>query len=180
MSGGLHIEMAALKSIGSLLRDSGWTGALTEAGIASTGTAESYLTASSITRTHQRHQLTACCLHKLMKTAYSDYCTETAVSSDEVHSSFEAWCDSRKQQSTQFQFWYLVLWTMELEILSLIRSSREANFDLYRQSLVGLIPFFFANNSVNYARWLPIHLRDMSTLGRNTPSLPMHSREEQF
>ena len=39
MFGGLHIEMAALKSIGTLLRDSGWTGALVEAGIASTGTA---------------------------------------------------------------------------------------------------------------------------------------------
>ena len=51
-----------------------------------------------------------------METAYSDNCTET-VSSDEVHS-FEAWCDSRKQQSPKFQLWYLVL-SIELEILSL-------------------------------------------------------------
>ena len=58
------------------------------------------------------------CLHKPMKTAYSEYCTEAAVSSDEVHN-FEAWCDSSKQQVYQpFQFWYLVL-SMELEILSL-------------------------------------------------------------
>ena len=84
-----------------------------------------------------------------------------ACSSDEVHS-FEAWCDSRTQQSPQFQSWYLVL-SMELDILSLIRLFREANFDLYRQSLVGLIQYVFANNNVNYARWLPIHLRDMST-----------------
>ena len=80
--------------------------------------------------------------------------------------SFEAWCDSRKQQSPQFQFWYIVL-SMELEIISLIRSFREANFDLYRQSPVGLIPYFFANNNVNYARWLPIHLRDMPTLEKH-------------
>ena len=146
--GGLHIEMAALKSIGTLLRDSGWTGALTEAGIAYTGMAEPFLTASSITRTRQMHQITASsCLHTLMKTANSDYSTETAVSSDEVHS-FEAWCDSRKQQSPQFQFWYLVL-SMELKILYLIRSFREANFDLY----------------------LPIRLRDMSTLGEKHPQL---------
>ena len=113
------------------------------------------------------HHITACCLHKLMATAYSDYCTEPAVSSDEVHS-FEAWCDSRKQQSSQCQSWYLVL-SMELEILSLIRLFREANYDLYRQSLVGLIPYFFANNNVNYARWLHIHLRDMSTRGEKHP-----------
>ena len=39
MFGGLHIEMAALRSIGTLLQDSGWTGALVEAGITSSGTA---------------------------------------------------------------------------------------------------------------------------------------------
>ena len=37
------------------------------------------------------HQINACYLNKLMKTAYGDTCTETAVSYDEVNS-FEAWC----------------------------------------------------------------------------------------
>ena len=115
------------------------------------------------------HHITACCLHKLIKTAYSDYSTEPAVRFDKVHC-FEAWCDSRKHQTPQFQSWYPVL-SMEAEILSLIRLFREANFDLYRQSLVGLIPYFFANNNANYARWLPIHLRDMSTLGEKHPQL---------
>jgi hypothetical protein len=50
---------------------------------------------------------------------------------------------------------------MELTIVSLVRSFREADFSLYRKSLCELIPFFFANNKVNYARWLPIHLRDL-------------------
>ena len=48
--------------------------------------------------------------------------------------------------------------------MELIRSFREANFSLYCQALSALIPFFFANNNVNYARWLPIHLRDMVSL----------------
>ena len=43
MFGGLHIEMTALRSLGSLLKDSGWTGALTEVGIATSGTADSFL-----------------------------------------------------------------------------------------------------------------------------------------
>ena len=43
MFGGLHTEMTAFKAIGGLLKDSGWTTALTEAGIASTVTAESFL-----------------------------------------------------------------------------------------------------------------------------------------
>ena len=40
-------------SIGSLLQDSGWTAVRMEAGIASPGTAESFLVASSIARAHQ-------------------------------------------------------------------------------------------------------------------------------
>ena len=59
MFGGLHIEMAAFKAIDGLLKDSGWTTALTEAGIASSGTAESFLTASSVTKTRLAHQVTA-------------------------------------------------------------------------------------------------------------------------
>ena len=39
MFGGLQIEMAALKSIGTLLQSSGWTGALVEAEITTSGTA---------------------------------------------------------------------------------------------------------------------------------------------
>ena len=80
MFGGLHIEMAALKSIGTLLQSSGWTGALVEADLATSGTAESYLHASSVTRTRQMHQVTACSLYKLLKDAYSYYCsTDDAV-----------------------------------------------------------------------------------------------------
>ena len=60
---------------------------------------------------------------------------------------------------------------MELTILSLIRSFREANFDLYCQALQKLIPFFFANNNRNYARWLPIHLRDMLRLDQTHPQI---------
>ena len=44
-------------------------------------------------------------------------------------------------------------------------------FSLYCQSLAELIPYFFANNNTNYARWLPIHLRDMVTLKEKHPQL---------
>ena len=79
MFGGRHIEMAALRSIGTLLRDSGWTSAIVEAEVASSGTTESYLSASSVTRTRQAHQITACSLYKLMKKAYHDYRSEESI-----------------------------------------------------------------------------------------------------
>ena len=160
MFGGLHIEKAALGSLGKLLEQSGWTSAIAEAGVASSGTAESFLTVSSITRTRLAHQITACSLYKLKKEAYQDYYSEET---DRPTLSFEDWCEQRRPQSPQFQFWDLVL-DMELVLLLLIRSFREGNFDLYREALSELIPYFFANNNVNYARWLPVHFRDMMSL----------------
>ena len=59
--------------------------------------------------------------------------------------------------------------SVELVILLLIRSFREANFILYCHSLAELIPYFFANNNVNYVRWFLIHLRDMLILEEKHP-----------
>ena len=87
--GGLHIEMAAFKAIGNLLKESGWTAVLTEAGIASSGTAESFLTASSVTKTKFAHQVTACALYKMLQCAYDRYKKEN--SSDSDINEFEYW-----------------------------------------------------------------------------------------
>ena len=83
---------------------------------------------------------------------------------------FEDWCVQRRRASPQFQFWNLVL-DMELAIFALIRSFREGNFELYRYALYEMIPYFFANYNVNYARWIPIHLLDMMVLEEQHPDM---------
>lgn len=176
MFGGFHIEKAALGSLGSLLQDSGWTSALVEAGVASSGTAESFLCASSVTKTRKAHKVTACSLYKLMKEAYQDYCNQ--ISGLSVLT-LEDWCDQRRLESPQFHFWSLVL-NMEVIILILIRSFREGNFNLYKQTLMELIPYFFANNNTNYARWLPIHLRDMMCLAQQHPEVARQFQNGNF
>ena len=70
MFGGLHIEKALWNALGSLLSGSGWTDALTEAGIVTWGTADSFLSASHITRTRHIHQVTALSLAKLQQNAF--------------------------------------------------------------------------------------------------------------
>ena len=73
-----------------------------------------------------------------------------------------------------------VVLNMELTILTLIRSFREGNFTLYRESLSELIPYFFANNNINYARWLPIHLRDMICLEKQHPDVAREFHQGNF
>ena len=75
MCGGLHIEMNAFKMLGDLLVSSRWTGALTQANIATSGTADSYLKVSHLTRTRHAHQVTASALYVLLHKAYTEYCS---------------------------------------------------------------------------------------------------------
>ena len=91
MFGGLHIEMAALKSICTLLlQSSGWTSSIIEADIAPSGTTKSFLSASSVTRTRQAHQITTSCMYKLLKNAYEYYSNEAVANTDAILS-FETW-----------------------------------------------------------------------------------------
>ena len=58
MLGGLLIGLAVLKAIGSWLLESEWTEAIAQAGITTTGRAESLVTSTHITRTRYVHQVT--------------------------------------------------------------------------------------------------------------------------
>jgi len=53
MFGGLHIEAAALKTIGYLLEGSGWTSAIVHTRVVTAGTANSFLKGAHITRTRR-------------------------------------------------------------------------------------------------------------------------------
>ena len=60
---------------------------------------------------------------------------------------------------------------MELAIFILIRSFREGNVDLYRYALYDMIPYFFANNNVHYARWIALHFRYVTVLEEQHPDV---------
>ena len=115
------------------------------------------------------HDKPTSCMYKLLKNAYGYYSNEAVANADAILS-FETWCQKRLKVSPQFHFRHLVL-SMELTILSLVRAFREANFTLYCHALCAVIPFFFANNNVNYARLRPVHLKDMLSLEHMHPDV---------
>ena len=97
MFGGLHIEMGLWKTLGDLLEGSGWTTNLYEADVASSGTADSFLKASHLTRTRHAHQITALSLVKLQHKARK--CLESQESL-----SFEDWKKDHDQQKPYISF----------------------------------------------------------------------------
>ena len=105
MFGGFHIDMAALKMLGKLLEGSGWTGALVQAGVASPGTADSFLKESHVTRTRRVHQVTASSLYILLQSAYVKYYNELEESHNIM--TLEDWCTAKSETCVQFQFFSL-------------------------------------------------------------------------
>jgi hypothetical protein len=173
MFGGLHIEMAILKVLGNWLEDSGWTSALTQANIASSGTADSFICASHVTKTRHAHQVTVASLHTLLSEAYTKKCGEEATTS------FDEWCTDRAAQSVHFDYWFKVM-SLEIMLLLYVRSIREGDFDLYVQSLAQLMPWFFALDHIHYSRWLSVHIRDMMILSEKHPDILEAFRSGQF
>jgi hypothetical protein len=70
MFGGLHIEMAALKALGSLLTGSGWAEAVSGAGLITAGSAEGLLSASHVRRCRHMHEVTLAALYNVHPSAH--------------------------------------------------------------------------------------------------------------
>jgi hypothetical protein len=177
MFGGLHIELAVLKTIGDWLKGSGWTSAVEQSNLASAGTADSFLKASHISRTRHAHQVTASALYRLMKGAYNQFINTLDQGTDLP--TFDAWRAQREAEAPQFQFWSITM-DLELALLIFVRSLREGNFALYRESLAKLVSWFFALDHPNYARWIPVHLRDMMSLSSLHPSVEAEFQKGNF
>lgn len=69
---------------------------------------------------------------------------------------------------------------LEVCILTFVRSLREADFDMYSDTLWKLLPWFFALDHTHYARWIPVHLRDMVNLHRTHPDVLEEFRAGMF
>ena len=77
--------------------------------------------------------------------------------------SFQRWKTSSSGKSPTFHFWEVIR-KLEVLILIFITSLRERKFQLCVETLEALVPWFHSLDYTNYARWLPVHIRDMKSL----------------
>lgn len=167
MLGGLHTEMNLLRMLGDWMDGSGWTSALVLADIATQGRADGIIKASHVTRTRYAHQVTAASLHILLQSAYKRH-TDDSSPGEEL--SYEEWLAQNCLSHPMFKYWTLTL-ELELTVLQFVKSLRTANFELYKQTMGKLVPWLFALDHTNYARWLPVHIRDMVGLEHKHPDV---------
>ncbi len=116
MFGGVHIEMIVCRVLGTWLDGSGWTRTLVEEGIATSGTADSLLKVSHLTKTRYAHQLKAAALSVLEHQSHDQY--RNLIGAYDQHITFDDW--------PHFLYWHLTL-KLELTLFLLISAHRERN-----------------------------------------------------
>jgi len=121
-----------------------------------------------MTRTRRAHQVTASSLYLLLKKAYTEYIKDLEDESKAI--SLECWRTERADACPQFQFWSIIL-QLELDVMIFVRAIREGDFQLYVEALTKIVPWFFALDHTHYARWIPVHLRDMVSLKECHPDV---------
>jgi hypothetical protein len=134
MFGGLHIEMAALRTAGDWLQGSGWgvQGSGWPKALAQAGIADSFLRATHVhvTRTRRAHQITAAALYIRKHRAFDRHC-QTLTEAGQDYPSFENWCHNAAKSFLQFQYWATVM-ALEICILGYVRSERQTSLCTWR------------------------------------------------
>lgn len=99
MTGGFHLEKQAFICLGDLLEGSGWSTAIAEAGIATTGTADALLKAAHVTKSRYSHEVTYTAMTLLLHEAHHECKPDVSL---------EEWTTSMTDFPT-FNFWLLIL-----------------------------------------------------------------------
>ena len=76
----------------------------------------------------------------------------------------------QEAECPQFQYSSITL-RFEPTILTFAKSLHERNFRLYKDAVTALMPWVFALNHSYYARWIPVHIRDMISLKESHPGI---------
>ena len=130
--------MAFLSALGDVVKGSGWTTVVQNAGITRPGVAQALITGHDVVRTKHVNQVTACCLDILVQEAFQKRnITDTSQQRD-----FISWQRYIEDQSSTFKYWSLVL-EMVFHLLIFLRAIRRRNFKLYHISIERMLPWFF-------------------------------------
>ncbi|KAL9953155.1 hypothetical protein ACROYT_G040525 [Oculina patagonica] len=92
---------------------------------------------------------------------------------------FNTWMQKQCEAHPHVLFWSTAL-ELELLVLGFVRSIREGNFSMYVEIFVKLVPWMFALDQIHYARWLPIHIRDLVNLKERHPSVFAEFEQGKF
>ena len=83
---------------------------------------------------------------------------------------FQDFKDESRTKSKTFAFWEDYGHMVKL-LLQFIKAERTGNWELHLLSVSAMVPYFFAMDRLNCARWLPVYIMDMRQLATKHPEV---------
>ena len=110
-----------------------------------------------------------------MKELYDDLCQSRLneviqnESCARIFMLYNTYFEKLRKQSGQIASFWMSYIDIVIILLGLIRASREGNWQLHLNAIHSMIPWCFAYDRQNYARYLPIHYAQMTSLPKDHP-----------
>ena len=151
-----------------------------QAEVATPGTADSFLKASHVSRTRHAHPVTASALHYWW-TRYNSATGNRVFTKESIFSCLVFGANNNKLK-VHITTTGLLPWSLSSRIWYSWGHCVKETSSCAKKLAQHLLPwcFFFALNHTNYARWLPVHIRDMEFLDKENPSIAVEFRNEYF
>ena len=160
MFGGLHLEHMLLLIHGELIQGSGLYEILHINNLSTIGTG-AVVRANHIKQARYCLQVALCAIYLKLKDALNE--EGSAIPPIE-------WLKSKAKISQMCNYWHIIM-KLQIEILLFIRSIRESNFTLCVLCVKNLMKWLFASDHYNYARWVSVHLRDLTGVHLTCPDV---------
>lgn len=136
---------------------------------------------------HGDHVERVTSLLKQVSNLHDDLCQqhfEPLLTDDDVVQTAQLWNEYlehlRCRNGDLSTFWISYLDIVGDVLLDLIRASREGNWELHLSAVEKLIPWGFAYDRVNYARYLPVYFLQMCNLQQDHPEVHEYLRSGGF
>ena len=193
--GEFHTAMAYLSCIGKRFKDAGFQDVIVEAEVVAAGSLEGVISGHHYNRSMRIHKLMCEALQRLRWQAYLDILSaedreaameiaadlqrafpgedfDNLVMSEKylrVKRGYDSFIKNNTTNKT-FHFWSTYISMVE-DLLLFIRGTREANWSLHLSSVRSILPWFFAYDGINYARYLSTYWMEMSCLQDTHPNI---------
>ncbi|KAJ8023132.1 hypothetical protein HOLleu_38227 [Holothuria leucospilota] len=193
--GMFHTKIAYLACIGKRFREAGLADILVESGIVAHGSLNSVMNGHHYNRSVRAHKVMYEALCKLQWQAYLDSLNESELSSateivkllhcgylcknmneplqssafNNLVASFKEFISKMVKENATFAFWASYV-EMVQQLLFLTRATRTGNWELHLAAIRNILPWMFACDRTNYARYLPAYYLEMCDLPETHPS----------
>ena len=206
--GGFDLEKILISCCGSYLKECGVENVFVESDVFGPGVVQSVMSGSNYIRGKKGMMIFAETLQQLQFQQYNQKHPISEVDYDNIKrfqsilsntspneshkwdlheinmrkliNQFEPFTKDSGEKSAQFAFWHVFLNDAISVLIDLVRSNREADWDLHLSATCCAIPLFFFFNRTNYKRWVPLYFEDCMVIKSKFLELCDHFSEGKF